>query len=392
MASIMTVNCKEHTEQQSATVKYVWAGTIVQDLPTTRSSNKDVVYYIKVSFGGQDVPASRKMDAKESMMVWCEEGDRREFNASPDSVLRVTVNRHITSRTARKGIPASSEDEEMGAASLTAREWWDAIDATALAVDMTHKNRSAMRISLFLTQDGESSLNWGTNDPVLFHATLLAMDRAQAMHVPPWLDKIAGADDTLSRATDSASAIVDAWKPLFQGLGWFVSVMDVVTEALDAQQKQDGRILKLVEAMKSGLDFRQQAESLQAVKPRATFNPLEATLCQLSRKIAQCACFIWNYAKRAKFTRRMFDDLLENLGGKTNSEIVEYKTAFDELRESFHPQAQLQILHYQEELRDDIRVRDIKRVDNAGFQDSMCALPDTRVDVINEIMDWAHDP
>ncbi|KZO92964.1 hypothetical protein CALVIDRAFT_566892 [Calocera viscosa TUFC12733] len=375
-------------------------GITVADLPMRSLLKSEAKYFVKVMVDGVEGWRSREIRTRGSSVVWDGEEDRHQFECTRASTLRIAL---------YKNHKPPKPVEELCTAKLSIDGWVAATGAIPLVSTSASKVKASIRVQLSPASDDKPTVDPTVDDPVGL-AVRKADKAAAAMHTPAALDKIEAGIDNINGVSKPATDIASALKPLVSNLEWFMDAMDVVTEvhpyaktawivvsaaykAVQHQHDRDGKILELVEKMKSIYDFVSDARELQKIKQEpGADRAREGALSRLSRQTEECGRFISTYAENPRFFRRLIKQSIS----KVDKQIDDYNISLDELKQDFvhGSQVRMEIVTTRvlEAFYDHAMDMDIEKIPyagGAGYDSSKGCLENTRERILDDIEKWA---
>ncbi|RDB19739.1 hypothetical protein Hypma_013220 [Hypsizygus marmoreus] len=210
-----------------------------------------------------------------------------------------------------------------------------------------------------------------------------AKDTVQNLHAAPW--------ESLIRKAGQFSSFVEAISQVHPYTKIAYKILLGAHEIMLTQINRDDGIKELVQILDEVYTFLQVAEGLKS-KPILASEAQLNVLVLISQQITECAYFIQEYARDSGFGMR----LVKNIGSEANSIIQEYKNKFSELKLAFQGLAQIeieiavfQVIGKVNDLAINADLQDMLYSKGATFNPDKGCLPNTRLAIINEIVEWA---
>ncbi|KZT50154.1 hypothetical protein CALCODRAFT_478617 [Calocera cornea HHB12733] len=364
-------------------------GATVRGLPAPGLLQPDGAYRLKITFDGRDGWSTRELRTRGSTAVWAAVEDKKEFEGTPDSTLKVVLYQNHHRRSA----------EEVGWAVLPLSIW---VTTNAESRRMVTQNRTT---AVFVHISVQEVMENDHLAPSL-GAISEAKEDALPLVQQPSLHGTAPANGTNSARTqheDNMKRLQNDWIPLMEKINAFWESASKTTEenpfsrmasqvvstaykvVLPDHPEQDRKIAQLVEKMQAVYAFISQTQALQ----KGTVQ--EELLARLSKKTLHCAQLISDYMTKTGRARRL---LLERLSNE-ESIIDAYVNSFDGLLVELGTGSQLRteivtvkLVSDIRHLADDMIIRDIPYAADAGYAAGKCCLAGTRRAILDEITRW----
>ncbi|RDB23760.1 hypothetical protein Hypma_009426 [Hypsizygus marmoreus] len=271
------------------------------------------------------------------------------------------------------------------------------VDLKLMKRDSTGILQPRKRHIMFKISENPAGLSGGTSQlassdvvpgPVSADINALEIKKAknavQNLHPAPW--------ESLLRNADNFSSFVEKIAKVHPYAETVYMILSGAHQILLNQTDRDDGVKGLVQVLDEVYSFLQEAEVIEKIKASLTSDSQLKALVLISQQIRECAYFIQAYAKDSGFWTR----LVKNLGSEANSKIQEYKDKFLAFEKAFHNNAQLEIeiavfrvIGKVDDLAIKADLQDMLYSKGATFNPEKGCLPDTRLAIIDEIMQWA---
>ncbi|KAF9460308.1 WD40-repeat-containing domain protein [Collybia nuda] len=193
-------------------------------------------------------------------------------------------------------------------------------------------------------------------------------------------------------------------------LAW--SILSAASKFMVDQMDRDENIQRLVSLLDDIFEFLGEASQLETIAELTNHQENQSSdvrlrtqiriLALLSQQVTECAHFICDYAKNTNFWTRTIKHSVSQVDDK----ILEFQSIFSRLKAHFQDHAVLQIQlsvlqikftalstnNKLDEIAIKVAVNDMLHVTGARYNPDKGCLPNTRIAIIDEIMEWANQP
>ncbi|KZT54161.1 hypothetical protein CALCODRAFT_457068 [Calocera cornea HHB12733] len=389
----------ESTLSKATKCTYVLSGAIVGGLPNRALWKTKARYFIILSIDGDEVWRSGEMQTKGSHIVWDRVEDGFPFACGLASAVRVTLLKNHSSRPV----------EEVGVTALPLSSWLKATAAVPLTKEHGPKHNHLVGIKLNILYAGDDKLAVVKDDSIR-QVIEQATTAVSELELSPGL-AISAAVDPVTQLQNGLQDVSPSWKAFLDSVQWFVNAMDSVTEVhpyakmawsvlsgaykvVKAQQDRDANVLDLVEKMRNVYSFLQEAQEVMNIAEAPGNDPLrESALRRLASQTVECAHFITTYSRNKRFFSRLIGESI----GAARATVTKYSSSFDMIKQDFRDGSQLcleifsiRMLADVSRMVQDLDIRDIPYVNEAGFELGKRCLPGTRTALLDEIEEWVN--
>ncbi|GJJ10735.1 hypothetical protein Clacol_004962 [Clathrus columnatus] len=173
-------------------------------------------------------------------------------------------------------------------------------------------------------------------------------------------------------------------------LSAFADSVKMLADVITDTQEVDQIILDLFENLDSVYKFIEEATE---IKNHPSY---ERIMTSLAQQTVECAYFIRDYAKKKNFWMRVGRNVI---GESIKSRVQSYQDAFDKLLKEFRTRSALhteitvfQVIELTEySLGENFDLDHLPYASGAGLSTRKQCLPGTRVEVLDEIIEWIND-
>ncbi|KIJ36029.1 hypothetical protein M422DRAFT_261578 [Sphaerobolus stellatus SS14] len=251
---------------------------------------------------------------------------------------------------------------------------------------------------------GEATLLVSVKREIKIHAT--AESAAGGIH----MEAIIGKENIVTKVTETVGPLatpeklqsaLDPFEPLRDKIDAFVKLTEKIGDLhpyakitikvvliWKAQRDRDQKIVALVRTMNEQCVFLDSARPLESIVSQ------KEILQKFMKQIIECSEFIRRYVQDKDLVIR----LLKNLVSNVDERIQQYQETFTALRKAFNEESQLQSQILLKKLNENVtRIglgidwNDMPYAGGARYRPSLCCLPGTRIDILQQISDWSMD-
>ncbi|KAL4073021.1 WD40-repeat-containing domain protein [Scleroderma yunnanense] len=225
------------------------------------------------------------------------------------------------------------------------------------------------------------------------HAILDAREtHSHIKHVPNVADTITGGYTTSNNVINQINSFNAAYlQPLqkFQSVVQSISnthpyaklalgVLDIAAQLILRQVEIDKSVAGLLDKINQVYEFMLQDKML------AKIGSTKDTLLQIAQAVQESTQFIVNYSKTKHFWAR----LGKNIFSETRGVVTRYSDTLDGLMQQFRERAIRSIHINIHQIAEDSILQGIAYADGAGLNTTKTCLEGTRIQILNEIVDW----
>ncbi|GJJ11127.1 hypothetical protein Clacol_005358 [Clathrus columnatus] len=189
----------------------------------------------------------------------------------------------------------------------------------------------------------------------------------------------------LSAFTNFVQGIANAHP--YAKMAWAIisGVVNIITNTQDV----DENILQLFETLDVTYKFIEETKEIE------NYPSYKRILSTLAKQTVDCAYFIRDYTKNANFWVRVGKNVI---GGLIKTRVETYRTTFCNLLEEFRTHSSLhtelavgRVLELDQEICEVLYLDSLPYAVGAGLNTGKQCLPGTRIEVLNEIIEWIND-
>ncbi|GJJ10753.1 hypothetical protein Clacol_004981 [Clathrus columnatus] len=173
-------------------------------------------------------------------------------------------------------------------------------------------------------------------------------------------------------------------------LSIFTNSVKIFADVITDTQGVDQSILDLFETLDSVYKFIEDATE---IKKHPSY---ERILTSLAQQTVECAYFIRDYANKKNFWIRVRKNAI---GEPIKSRVQNYQGAFAKLLEEFQTRSSLhteiavsRLLELNQSTSENLDLDNLRYASGAGLSTSKQCLPGTRVEALDEIIEWINNP
>ncbi|KAI5988741.1 hypothetical protein EDD15DRAFT_1355786 [Pisolithus albus] len=152
-------------------------------------------------------------------------------------------------------------------------------------------------------------------------------------------------------------------------------------ELIITQANIDKAVLALVEKLGYVYTFLLEKDAIENMKS------MKENLGKIARVISDCAGFIKNYSNTTNFWKR----LGKNVVSETQTAIDDYSQVLDGLMQQYRDHTIRDIRIYVHRVLDELNLEGMSYVGGASLNTMKKCLDDTRMEVLQDIIDWVND-
>ncbi|KIK12665.1 hypothetical protein PISMIDRAFT_689280, partial [Pisolithus microcarpus 441] len=161
-----------------------------------------------------------------------------------------------------------------------------------------------------------------------------------------------------------------------------LSVLTFAAQLIIAQANIDKAVLALVEKLGYVYTFLLEKDTIENMKS------MKENLGKIARVVSDCAGFIKNYSNTTNFWKR----LGKNVVSETQTAIDDYSQALDGLMQQYRDHTIRDIRIYVHRVLDELNLEGMSYVGGASLNTMKKCLDDTRMEILQDIIDWVNDP